>query len=342
MVLHKKSGEIEMFKKDADGNPIEGEFLEFRNVIDYFDEGDTFVFNDTKVSPVRLYGTKEKTDAKIEVFLLRELNEEMRLWDVLVEPARKIRIGNKLFFDDTSSMVAEVIDNTTSRGRTLRFLYDSPHEEFKNNLFALGEAPLPRYIIDNREDHHATEEDLEQFQCVYAKNEGAVTAPSTGLHFSRELLKRMEIKGVNSAFITLHCGLGNFHEIEVEDLTKHKMDSEQMFVTKEACDIVNDTKKKGHHICAVGCSVVKATETAVGTDGLLKEFEGWTNKFIFPPYDFGFADSMVANFYHPESTLLMSTAAFGGYDAVMECYKLAVKNGYKFGCYGDSLLIVND
>ena len=268
MVLHKKSGEIEMFKKDADGNPIEGEFLEFRNVIDYFDEGDTFVFNDTKVSPVRLYGTKEKTDAKIEVFLLRELNEEMRLWDVLVEPARKIRIGNKLFFDDTSSMVAEVIDNTTSRGRTLRFLYDSPHEEFKNNLFALGEAPLPRYIIDNREDHHATEEDLEQFQCVYAKNEGAVTAPSTGLHFSRELLKRMEIKGVNSAFITLHCGLGNFHEIEVEDLTKHKMDSEQMFVTKEACDIVNDTKKKGHHICAVGCSVVKATETAVGTDGL--------------------------------------------------------------------------
>jgi S-adenosylmethionine:tRNA ribosyltransferase-isomerase len=342
MVLHKKSGEIEMFKKDADGNPIEGEFLEFRNVIDYFDEGDTFVFNDTKVSPVRLYGTKEKTDAKIEVFLLRELNEEMRLWDVLVEPARKIRIGNKLFFDDTSSMVAEVIDNTTSRGRTLRFLYDSPHEEFKNNLFALGEAPLPRYIIDNREDHHATEEDLEQFQCVYAKNEGAVTAPSTGLHFSRELLKRMEIKGVNSAFITLHCGLGNFHEIEVEDLTKHKMDSEQMFVTKEACDIVNDTKKKGHHICAVGCSVIKATETAVGTDGLLKEFEGWTNKFIFPPYDFGFADSMVANFYHPESTLLMSTAAFGGYDAVMECYKLAVKNGYKFGCYGDSLLIVND
>ena len=342
MVLHKKSGEIEMFKKDADGNPIEGEFLEFRNVIDYFDEGDTFVFNDTKVSPVRLYGTKEKTDAKIEVFLLRELNEEMRLWDVLVEPARKIRIGNKLFFDDTSSMVAEVIDNTTSRGRTLRFLYDSPHEEFKNNLFALGEAPLPRYIIDNREDHHATEEDLEQFQCVYAKNVGAVTAPSTGLHFSRELLKRMEIKGVNSAFITLHCGLGNFHEIEVEDLTKHKMDSEQMFVTKEACDIVNDTKKKGHHICAVGCSVVKATETAVGTDGLLKEFEGWTNKFIFPPYDFGFADSMVANFYHPESTLLMSTAAFGGYDAVMECYKLAVKNGYKFGCYGDSLLIVND
>ena len=311
-------------------------------MIDYFDEGDTFVFNDTKVSPVRLYGTKEKTDAKIEVFLLRELNEEMRLWDVLVEPARKIRIGNKLFFDDTSSMVAEVIDNTTSRGRTLRFLYDSPHEEFKNNLFALGEAPLPRYIIDNREDHHATEEDLEQFQCVYAKNEGAVTAPSTGLHFSRELLKRMEIKGVNSAFITLHCGLGNFHEIEVEDLTKHKMDSEQMFVTKEACDIVNDTKKKGHHICAVGCSVVKATETAVGTDGLLKEFEGWTNKFIFPPYDFGFADSMVANFYHPESTLLMSTAAFGGYDAVMECYKLAVKNGYKFGCYGDSLLIVND
>ena len=374
MVLHRVSGEIEMYKKDAKGNPIKGEFLDFRNILDYFDEGDTFVFNDTKVFPARLYGMKEKTDAKIEVFLLRELNADQRLWDVLVEPARKIRIGNKLFFDDSGSMVAEVIDNTTSRGRTLRFLYDCPHDEFKRELFALGEAPLPRYIVDARtailhEDmkknpkkyenmkdeqgnpipsplpddfSHATAEDMEYFQCIYAKNGGAVTAPATGLHFSRELMKRMEIKGINCAYITLHCGLGNFNDIEVEDLTKHKMDSEQMFVNKEACDIVNKTKQAGHHVCAIGTSVVKATETAVGTDGFLKEYEGWTNKFIFPPYDFGLADTMVANFYHPKSTLLMETAAFGGYDNVMGCYELAVQNGYKFGCFGDSLLIVND
>ena len=374
MVLHRVSGEIEMYKKDAKGNPIKGEFLDFRNILDYFDEGDTFVFNDTKVFPARLYGMKEKTDAKIEVFLLRELNADQRLWDVLVEPARKIRIGNKLFFDDSGSMVAEVIDNTTSRGRTLRFLYDCPHDEFKRELFALGEAPLPRYIVDARtailhEDmkknpkkyenmkdeqgnpipsplpddfSHATAEDMEYFQCIYAKNGGAVTAPATGLHFSRELMKRMEIKGINCAYITLHCGLGNFNDIEVEDLTKHKMDSEQMFVNKEACDIVNKTKQAGHHVCAIGTSVVKATETAVGTDGFLKEYEGWTNKFIFPPYDFGLADTMVANFYHPKSTLLMETAAFGGYDNVMKCYQLAVENGYKFGCFGDSLLIVND
>ena len=342
MVLHRKSQTIEMYKRDADGNPIEGEYLGFRNVLDYFDEGDTFIFNDTKVFPARLYGTKEKTDAKIEVFLLRELNEEMRLWDVLVEPARKIRIGNKLFFDDSGTMVAEVIDNTTSRGRTLRFLYDCPHDEFKRELFALGEAPLPHYIIDKREVHNADAQDMEDFQCIFAKNEGAVTAPATGLHFSRELMKRMEIKGLNFAYITLHCGLGTFHDIEVEDLTKHKMDSEQMFIGEEACDIVNRTKEEGHHLCAVGTSVVKATETAVGTDGLLKQFEGWTNKFIFPPYDFGLADSMVANFYHPLSTLLMETAAFGGYELVMEAYDLAVKNGYKFGCYGDAMLILND
>ena len=342
MVLHKKSETIDIFKKDSNGNDIQGEYLDFRNVLDYFDDGDTFVLNDTKVFPARLYGTKEKTDAKIEVFLLRELNEEMRLWDVLVEPARKIRIGNKLFFDDSGSMVAEVIDNTTSRGRTLRFLYDSPHEEFKQNLYALGEAPLPRYVIDSREDHHATVDDLDDFQCVFAKNEGAVTAPATGLHFSRELMKRMEIKGINTAFITLHCGLGNFHDIEVEDLTKHKMDSEQMIIGREACDLVNDTKKAGHRVCAVGTSVVKATETAVGTDGFLKEYDGWTNKFIVPPYDFGLADSMLANFYHPESTLLMETAAFGGYDLVMEAYHKALENGYKFGCYGDAMLILND
>ena len=311
-------------------------------MLDYFDEGDTFVFNDTKVFPARLYGTKEKTDAKIEVFLLRELNEEMRLWDVLVEPARKIRIGNKLFFDDTSTMVAEVVDNTTSRGRTLRFLYDCPHDEFKRELFALGEAPLPRYIVDRRESGHADPEDMDDFQCIFAKNEGAVTTPATGLHFSREMMKRMEIRGINFAFITLHCGLGCFHDIEVEDLTKHKMDSEQMFVGREACDLVNKTKEQGHHICAVGTSVVKATETAVGTDGMLKEYEGWTNKFIFPPYDFGLADTMIANFYHPLSPLLMETAAFGGYDLIMKAYELALENGYMFGCYGDAMLILND
>ena len=342
MVLHKRSQTIDMYKKDQDGNPIEGEFIQFKDIINYFDEGDTFIFNDTKVFPARLYGTKEKTDAKIEVFLLRELNQEMRLWDVLVEPARKIRIGNKLFFDKSGSMVAEVIDNTTSRGRTLRFLYDYDHEEFKKDLYKLGEAPLPRYIIDNRESVNATPEDLEHFQCMFAKHEGAVTAPATGLHFTRELLKRMEIKGINSAFITLHCGLGCFNDIEVEDLTKHKMDSEQMHINAEACSIVNETKRNGHKVCAVGTSVVKATETAVGTDGMLKEFEGWTNKFIFPPYDFGLSNSMVANFYHPYSPLLMETAAFGGYDLVMEAYNLAVKHGYMFGCFGDGLLILND
>ena len=349
MVLHKKSETIEMYKKDedgkdmmdADGNPV---YLQFKDIVNYFTEGDTFVFNDTKVFPARLYGTKEKTDAKIEVFLLRELNPEMRLWDVLVEPARKIRIGNKLFFDDVNEMVAEVIDNTTSRGRTLRFLYDEEgkHDVFKKSLFALGEAPLPRYVIDNREVHHATEDDMDDFQCVFAEKEGAVTAPATGLHFSRELMKRMEIDGINKAFITLHCGLTKIHEIEVEDLTKHKMDSEQMIITKDACELVNNTKLSGHHVCAIGTSVLKATETAVGTDGMMKAFDGWTNKFIFPPYNFGLSDSMVANFYHPYSTLLMTQCAFGGYDMVMKAYELAVANGYKFGCYGDSLLILND
>ena len=342
MVLHRQSGTIDMFKQDKKKKPVKGDFLDFRNVLDYFDEGDTFIFNDTKVFPARLYGTKEKTDAKIEVFLLRELNAEMRLWDVLVEPARKIRIGNKLFFDDTSTMVAEVIDNTTSRGRTLRFLYDCPHDEFKRSLFALGETPLPRYIIDARDQHHDTKEDMEDFQCIFARNEGSVTAPASGLHFSREMLKRMEIRGLNQAFITLHCGLGSFHNIEVEDLTKHKLDSEQMIIGAEACQIVNKTKTERKHICAIGTSVIKATETAVGTDGLLKEYDGWTNRFIFPPYDFGLADSMIANFYHPLSPLMMATAAFGGYDLVMEAYRLAVENGYMFGCYGDAMLIVND
>lgn len=342
MVLHRKSGKIDLFRKDKKGKPIQGEFIQFRDVINYFSEGDTFIFNDTKVFPARLYGMKEKTDSKIEVFLLRELNEEMRLWDVLVEPARKIRIGNKLFFDDSSTMVAEVIDNTTSRGRTLRFLYDCPHDEFKRSLFALGESPLPRYIIDARNNHHGTEEEMEDFQTIYARREGAVTAPATGLHFSRELMKRLEIKGIEAAFITLHCGLGNFHDIEVEDLTKHKVDSEAMRIDADACSIVNRAKANGRHICAVGTSVLKATETAVGTDNMLKEYNGWTNRFIFPPYDFGLADTMIANFYHPFSTLLMATAAFGGYDLVMEAYRQAVENGYRFGCFGDALLILDD
>ena len=342
MVLHRKSQTIEMFKKDEKGNPIEGQYLDFRDVLNYFGEDDVFIFNDTKVFPARLYGTKEKTDAKIEVFLLRELNRDMRLWDVLVEPARKIRIGNKLFFDESGTMVAEVIDNTTSRGRTLRFLYDCPHEEFKQELFSLGEAPLPRYIIDRRDDHHGTADDFDDFQTIFARNEGAVTAPATGLHFSREMMKRMEIRGIHFAYITLHCGLGAFHDIEVEDLTKHKMDSEQMIVGSEACEIVNKAKLAGRRVCAVGTSAVKATETAVGTDGLLKEYDGWTNKFIFPPYDFGMADTMIANFYHPYSILLMETAAFGGYDLVMKAYEMAVENGYQFGCFGDAMLIVND
>ena len=338
MVVHRKSQTVDMFEKDADGKETEN-YLTFRNIIDYFDEGDTFVFNDTKVFPARLYGTKEKTDAQIEVFLLRELNEELRLWDVLVEPARKIRIGNKLFFNEQGPMVAEVIDNTTSRGRTLRFLYDCPHDEFKRELYALGSAPLPRYIVDKRP---ATADDMENFRTIYAKHEGAVTAPASGLHFSRELMKRLEIRGVNFSFITVHCGLGCFDPIEVEDLTKHKMSSEQMIVSQEACDIANKAKEDGHHVCAVGISTLRATETAAGADGLLKEFSGWTNKFIFPPYDFGLADSMITNFYHPESTMVMATAAFGGYDLVMKAYDMAVENGYKFGCYGDAMLIVDD
>ena len=338
MVVHRKSQTIDMFEKDAEGNDTD-RFIQFRSIIDYFDEGDVIVLNDTKVFPARLFGTKEKTDAKIEVFLLRELNEELRLWDVLVEPARKIRIGNKLFFEDDGPMVAEVIDNTTSRGRTLRFLYDCPHDEFKEELFSLGTAPLPHYIIDKRE---VTADDMENFQTIYAKNEGAVTAPASGLHFSRELLKRLEIKGVNFSFITVHCGLGAFDSIEVEDLTKHKMSSEQIVIHDDACRVVNAAKESGHHICAVGVSTMRATESAVGTDGLLKEYEGWTNRFIFPPYEFGLADRMVANFYHSESTMLMATAAFGGYDLIMEAYQKAIDHEYNFGCYGDAMLILDD
>ena len=338
MVVHRKSQTIDMFVKDADGNDTD-QFITFRSIVDYFDEGDTIVLNDTKVFPARLYGTKEKTDAKIEVFLLRELNAELRLWDVLVEPARKIRIGNKLFFDEEGPMVAEVIDNTTSRGRTLRFLYDCPHDEFKRELFELGSAPLPRYIVSRRETNA---DDMDNFQTIFAKHEGAVTAPASGMHFSRELMKRLEIKGVEFSYVTVHCSLGAFDTSEVEDLTKHKMNSEQMMVSSEACEIVNRAKAEGHHVCVVGVSTMRATESAVGTDGLLKEFDGWTNKFIFPPYDFGVADTMVANFYHSESTMLMTTAAFGGYDLIMEAYQKAIDNGYKFGCYGDCMLILDD
>ena len=326
MVLHTKSGVIEHHDH-------------FYDIINYFDEKDVLVFNDTKVFPARLEGNKEKTGAKIEVFLLRELNRELRLWDVLVEPARKIRIGNKLYFGEDESMVAEVIDNTTSRGRTLRFLYDGPHEEFKEALFALGEAPLPRHMISRK----AEPQDMEDFQCVFAQNEGAVTAPATGLHFSKNLMKRMEIKGIESAFVTLHCGLGNFRDIDVEDLSKHKMESEELHVNAEACRLVNSAKETGHKVCAVGTTVQRVLETAMGADKRLKEFNGWTNKFIFPPYDFGIADAMLANFYLPYSTLLMLTCAYGGYDIVMKAYKEAVRDHrYRFGCYGDAMLILKD
>ncbi|MDD3077878.1 MAG: tRNA preQ1(34) S-adenosylmethionine ribosyltransferase-isomerase QueA [Paludibacter sp.] len=307
----------------------------FKDVLDYFNEHDLFVFNDTKVFPARLYGNKEKTGAQIEVFLLRELNHEMRLWDVLVEPARKIRIGNKLYFGEDDSVVAEVIDNTTSRGRTLRFLFDGTHEEFRKSLFNLGETPLPRNITRPVEP-----DDAERFQTIFAKNEGAVSAPAAGTHFSRELMKRMEIKGIDTAFITSHMSLGNFREIDVEDLTKHKMDSEQMSVSEETADIVNKAHDQGRNICAVGVTVMRALETVVGTEGKIKAYEGWTNKFIFPPYDFTVANSLITNFHLPYSTLLMLAAAFGDYDNIMNAYDVALKEGYRFGVYGDAMLII--
>ncbi len=307
----------------------------FKDVIDYFDNEDVMVFNNTKVFPARLYGNKEKTGAEIEVFLLRELNREQRLWDVLVDPARKIRIGNKLYFGEDDLLVAEVIDNTTSRGRTLRFLYDGPYDEFKSMLYGLGETPLPKII--NRE---VVPEDKERYQTIYAKHEGAVAAPTAGMHFSRELMKRLEIKGTDFAEITLHVGLGNFRQVDVEDLTKHKMDSEQIFITEEATNIINGGKDKKKRVCAVGTTVMRTLESSVSTFGHVKPFEGWTNKFIFPPYDFQVANSMITNFHLPLSTLLMMVAAFGGYDFVMEAYKVAVKEKYRFGTYGDAMLII--
>jgi S-adenosylmethionine:tRNA ribosyltransferase-isomerase len=321
MVVNAKTGEIT--------------HRQFKDLIDYFEEDDVMIFNDTKVFPARLYGNKEKTGACIEVFLLRELNAENKLWDVLVEPARKIRIGNKLYFGEDESMVAEVIDNTTSRGRTLRFLYDGPHDEFKEALYALGETPLPEYIKRKIEP-----EDAERYQCIYAEKEGAVMAPAAGLHFSRELLKRLEIKGVERGFLTLHSGRGNFKEIDVEDLTKHRMDSEEAIVDDILVNIVNNAKDNGHDVCAVGTSVLRALATAVCMNGHLMTYSGWTNKFIFPPYDFTVCTSLISNFHMPLSTMLMMVAAFGGYDVVMKAYDVAVKEKYRFGAYGDAMLIL--
>ena len=307
----------------------------FKDIRNFFEEGDVMIFNNTKVFPARLYGNKEKTGACIEVFLLRELNEDQKFWDVLVEPARKIRIGNKLYFGDDDSMVAEVIDNTTSRGRTLRFLYDGPHDEFKATLYSMGKTPLPDYI-----KREADEYDAEAYQCIFATEEGAVMAPAAGMHFSRELMKRLEIKGVERGFVTLHSGRGNFKEIDVEDLTKHRMDSEEMYVRGDLVDMVNEAKDAGHNVCAVGTSVMRAIASSVCMNGHIMPYEGWTNKFIFPPYDFTVCNSMVTNFHMPLSTMLMMTAAFGGFDLTMEAYETAVKEKYQFGAYGDAMLIL--
>ena len=307
----------------------------FKDLIDYFDEGDVMILNNTKVFPARLYGNKEKTGARIEVFLLRELNEEQRLWDVLVDPARKIRIGNKLYFGDDETLVAEVIDNTTSRGRTLRFLYDGSYKEFRQKLNELGETPLPKYIKRDVEP-----EDEERYQTIFAKKEGAVAAPTAGLHFSKHLLKRLEIKGVDFAEVTLHVGLGTFNPVEVEDLSKHKMDSEEAFVEQHAADIVNNAKKHKKRICAVGTTSMRAIESSVSSNGMLNEFAGWTNKFIFPPYEFSIANCMVTNFHTPKSTLLMMVSAFAGHDFMKQAYEVAVKEKYRFYTYGDAMLII--
>lgn len=311
------------------------ESKKFKDVLGYFNDGDVMVLNNTKVFPARMYGNKEKTGAKIEVFLLRELDRESLLWDVLVDPARKIRIGNKLYFGENDDFVAEVIDNTTSRGRTLRFLHDGSYEEFRKILRDLGETPLPKYITRKVEAA-----DEERYQTVFAKNEGAVAAPTAGLHFSKELLKRLELKGVNFAELTLHVGLGSFRSVEVEDLTKHKMDSEKITIPPTAVDTVNKGKENKKKVCAVGTTTMRAIETSVSTDGFLKPYEGWTNKFIFPPYDFSVANCMITNFHMPESTLLMMVSAFGGYDLIMEAYKKAIKEKYKFYSYGDAMLIL--
>lgn len=321
MVLNRKDGTIE--------------HKMFRDILGYFDDGDSLILNNTRVFKARLYGNKEKTGAKIEVFLLRELNRESFLWDVLVDPARKIRIGNKLYFGENDELVAEVIDNTTSRGRTLRFLYDGSFEEFKKMITDMGETPLPRYVRENVEA-----EDEERYQTIFAKHEGAVAAPTAGLHFSRELIKRLELKGVSFPELTVHVGLGTFRQVEVEDLTKHKMDSEQAIIPEKCAEIVNKSIDAGKKVCAVGTTVMRALETSVSTSKHLKPFDAWTNKFIFPPYDFNIANCMITNFHMTESTLLMMVCAFGGYDQVMNAYKEAIKEKYRFLTYGDAMLVI--
>ena len=321
MVLHRDSGKIE--------------HKTFKDVIDYFEDGDSFVLNNTKVFPARLMGNKEKTGARIEVFLLRELSREQRLWDVLVDPARKIRIGNKLYFGDDDSLVAEVIDNTTSRGRTLRFLFDGTYEEFREKLLELGQTPLPKYIKRDEEDF-----DKDRYQTIYAKNVGAVAAPTAGLHFSKHLLKRLQIKGVNLAELTLHVGLGTFNPVEVEDLSKHKMDSEELMINDEVVKIVNTTKQNKRKVCAVGTTVMRGLESSVSSTGTLNPYVGWTHKFIFPPYEFSIANALITNFHMPKSTLLMMVSAFAGYDFMMEAYNEAVKEKYRFYSYGDAMLIL--
>lgn len=321
MVLNKKTGAIE--------HKI------FKDILGYFDEKDVMILNNTKVFPARLYGNKEKTGATIEVFLLRELNKELHLWDVLVDPARKIRVGNKLYFGDDDLLVAEVVDNTTSRGRTIRFLFDGTDEEFRRNIEILGETPLPKYI-----KRKATAQDKDRYQTVFAKNEGAVAAPTAGLHFSRELMKRLEIKGIDFAEVTLHVGLGTFRAVEVEDLTKHKMDSEQFIIEQKDVNIVNKAIEEKRRVCAIGTTSMRAIESAVSAGHILKPANGWTSKFIFPPFDFSIANSMVTNFHTPESTLLMMVAAFGGYDHVMNAYEVAMKEKYRFFSYGDAMLII--
>jgi S-adenosylmethionine:tRNA ribosyltransferase-isomerase len=320
MVLHKDSGKIE--------------HKTFKDVVDYFSEGDALVINDTKVFPARLYGNKEKTGAKIEVFLLRELNREMRLWDVLVDPARKIRVGNKLYFGE-GDLVAEVIDNTTSRGRTIRFLYDGSDDEFRTLIDSLGETPLPKYIKRQTEP-----EDRERFQTIFADKIGAVAAPTAGMHFTRQLVKRMEIIGATITPITLHIGLGSFRPVDVEDLTKHKMDSENFFVNSKTVQIVNKALDERKRVCAVGTTSMRALESSVSANGRLKEREGWTDKFIFPPYEFKICNALITNFHMPESTLLMMACAFGGYDLVMKAYETAIKENYRFFSYGDAMLII--
>ena len=311
------------------------EHLIFKDMIDFYDDGDVIVLNNTKVFPARLFGNKEKTGARIEVFLLRELNQDQRLWDVLVDPARKIRIGNKLYFGDDDSLVAEVIDNTTSRGRTLRFLYDGSYDEFREKLLELGQTPLPKYIKRSEEEF-----DKDRYQTIYAKTEGAVAAPTAGLHFSKHLLKRLQIKGINIGELTLHVGLGTFNPVEVEDLSKHKMDSEELFIHNEVVEMVNKTKANKNKVCAVGTTVMRGLESSVSSMGTLNPYKGWTHKFIFPPYNFSIADSLITNFHMPKSTLLMMVSAFCGHDFMMEAYQTAIKDKYRFYSYGDAMLIL--